>query len=179
MPPLSALHPGLDARHDRVVASLLARAPEARPANAFEARERLRALPWPGDAGGPGARAEERGATAHLGEGRLELGPGGAVRDTWTGRAIERVPLSDDVLARARLFAAAAHDALQPVLRVDREGRCLWLAACDPIDRPPTEAETHRLRAAIEALIVAGADPARLDPTVLAVDGAGAVVLRF
>ena len=179
-PPPSEVHAGLDARHDRVVAALLAPLADARPADAFQARDRLHALSWPGDASGAGTSSDERGVGERPGEGRLSVRAEGGFVDAWTGRVVECVPLSDDVIARARLFAAADHGALQPVLRIDQEGGRLWLAGCGaPLDRPLTDAERARIRSALDALVVAGADPSGLDAGAVALDGQGAVVFRF
>ncbi len=44
----SEAHAGMDARHDDVVSRLTARDPRSRPADAFQARDMLLSLPWPG-----------------------------------------------------------------------------------------------------------------------------------
>ena len=178
----SAAHPDLDARHDAIVALMTARDPAASPADAFQAREMLLSLPWPGPAntsGDPGREGAERVASDRPGSDRLEPVPDGTVVDAWTGRAIERVPLSDEVLERARLFARAGHGALQPVLRVDRDGGCLWLAACTSIDRPLTAPERVRLEGALVALQDAGERPGLVDSTPVAFGPGGEVVVRF
>ena len=124
--------------------------------------------------------AEARGAGEPAAVGRLQVRADGGFVDTWTGRPVECVPLSEAVVTRARCFAAADHAALQTVLRIDREGGHLWLAACAaPIHRSPTDVEQLRVRSALDALIAAGLDPACLDPTALAIGGEGAVVVRF
>ena len=171
----------LDARHLGVLARLTATDPRDRPADAFQARELLFSLPWPGASAA--ATAPARGVAAMEGlpeQPRLEPLSGGTLLDGWTGRPVERVPLSDAVLERARRFARAEHVALQTVLRVDREDGCLWLAACAPGPaRPLTPGERERVDGAIEALLGAGVPRAEVDPTRVAVDAAGDVVLRF
>ena len=111
----------------------------------------LLSLPWPGLAtatNGP----EPGGAEGHVsdrpGASRLERRDGGFV-DAWTGHTIECIPLSDDVLERARVFARATHDALQPVLRSIVKGARWWLASCVPIRAPadPLGARSARGRA--------------------------------
>jgi hypothetical protein len=168
----------LDARHEQLLAALLARNPDERPADAFQARDQLRALPWPGSAGAARSHRDERASGAHAGEGRLRQ-QGARRVDGWTGREVECIALTAEVLARARTFAAAGHEALQPVLRVDRDAGQLWLATCAPVTRAPSAAEAARIQAARRALVLAGAEPAALDPMVLAIDAAGAVVVRF
>jgi serine/threonine-protein kinase len=100
--------------------------------------------------------------------------------DSWTGRAIERVPLSDDTLARARAFAVADHPALQPVLRMAREDEAIWLGAVAgcTLDRPLTVAERERLDDAIRALHSAGGVHGSVDRDHVAVSLDG-VILRF
>ncbi len=179
----SEAHAGMDARHDDVVSRLTARDPRSRPADAFQARDMLLSLPWP--AAASPASAPERG----LGERRASDRPGsdrvtrradGSLADGWTGRAIECLPLTDEVLERARVFARADHHALQPVLRVDRDAGCLWLASCGPpIDRPLTPAERERLQGALDALQAAGGPPAQVGEGLAAVGPSGDVVVRF
>jgi serine/threonine-protein kinase len=176
--PGHGLDPRLDARHERVLASLLARAPEERPADAFQARDQLRALPWPGSAGPARGHRDERGATAGRGEGRLEK-RGDRLVDAWTGRPVECVALSASVVARARIFAASGHDAWQTVLRMDREAGTLWLAGCAPLARALRPSEAARVAEARRALLAAGTDPATLDPPALGIDGSGEIVVRF
>jgi serine/threonine-protein kinase len=172
--------PALDARHEALLAWLTAPEPRDRAADAFQARDRILALPWP-SAARPGPARAGRAATVTLPEGpRLEPRPDGTLEDAWTGRTLERVPLSEATLARARFFAGADHAGLQTVLRVDRDGGCLWLAACTPApDRPLAPAELERLQRAVEALRAAGMPSPEADVTAVAVDSAGGVVLRF
>ncbi len=179
----SEAHAGLDARHDRLIASMTAPDARGRPADAFQARDMILSLPWQGprsaagqaegSAGGPGASGRPEAD-------RLERRPDGALFDAWTGRAIERLPMTDEVLERARLFVRAGHDALQPVLRVDREGGWLWLASCvAAIDRDLTPTERARLKDALDALQAAGGSTGPLDATPVALGPSGEIVVRF
>jgi serine/threonine-protein kinase len=177
----SEAHRELTARHDAAIARLTALDPSARPADAFEARRELLALTWPStvDAGGarPGA---ERRASAWPRAGRLEVRPDGAVVDVWTGRAIERFPLSEPSLVRARAVACADHPALQTVLRVDREEGTIWLEALRgaPLDHPLTAPERAQLRSALDALHAAGGVHGHVDAAHVVVGESGPV-LRF
>lgn len=180
----SEAHPGLDARHDQLVARMTAPDPRSRPADAFRARELLLSLPWPGRAttNDPEESGTDSAASDRPGGERLERRADGSLVDAWTGRAIACVPLSEEVLERARVFARAGHDALQPVLRVDREGGSLWLASCTPIDRPLTGPERMRLEGALESLRVAGwhrSDTGGVVATRVAIDSSGEVVACF
>ncbi len=179
----SEAHSELDARHDAIVAQMTAQDPRSRPADAFRARDTLLSLPWPGPAvtrGDPGLGGAERKASNRPGSERLERRPDGSLVDVWTGRAIECVPLSDEVLERARIFARAGHEALQPVLRVDRDGGCVWLAACGaPIDRALSPSEQARLESALEALQGAGAAPASMGAAPVAVGPGGEITVCF
>ncbi|MCL2450169.1 MAG: protein kinase, partial [Polyangiaceae bacterium] len=155
----SEAHRGLGAAHDAVVDRLTATHPADRPASAFEAQRAIRAVPWPGEPRSGAVDPSEAGAPdAAAGRVRLVAAPGSFEIDTWTGRAVERVALSAPVLARARAFARAAHPALQEILRVDRDGHALWLAACpgEPLARSLAHAERERLEAALDALAAAG-----------------------
>jgi tRNA A-37 threonylcarbamoyl transferase component Bud32 len=183
----SERHSGLEADHDRAVALLTADDPDARPPSAFEARALLASLRWPSWAdprrrrGLADSQSSPRTAARRLDPPNEEiLTP----VDTWSGRAVERVPLSDAVLARARAFAAAAadtdHAALQTVIRVDREEGALWLAAVrgHPLDRRLTAEERARLEAALAALHARGVAHGRVDADHIAIEGE-APILRF
>jgi serine/threonine-protein kinase len=177
----SEAHGELDARHDAAIARLAALDPRERPADAFQARSELLALPWPAtlDARAGRARAE-RMSSVRPQAGRLELAPDGALVDAWTGRTIERIPLSPLALTRARSFARAEHVGLQSVLRVDREDGTLWLEAPRgrPLDRPLAAGERALLAAALEALHAAGGVHGRVDAAHVVVEDSGPV-LRF
>jgi serine/threonine-protein kinase len=177
----SEAHRELDARHDALVDRLTATDPAARPVGAYEARAALLGLPWP-SAADPVARERraERMASSRPRAGRLQPEPDGIARDTWTGRRIERLPISERAVARARAFAHADHPALQTVLRVDHEDGAIWLVAPrgHRLDRPLTASERARLADAIEALHAVGAVHGRVDAAHVLVDDSG-VVLRF
>jgi serine/threonine-protein kinase len=179
----SDAHPQLGAEHDAVVDRMTASDPLQRPADAFEARSALAALRWPGAAdtrAPPSGSRGERMTSAWPPSARLEVGSDGRTTDVWTGRAIERVPLSEGTRARARAFASADHPALQPVLRMAREDDALWLEAVAgyTLNRPLTVAERERLDSAIRALHAAGAVHGSVDREHVTVSPDG-VILRF
>jgi serine/threonine-protein kinase len=176
----SQAHRELDERHDAAVARLTAARGAERPADAFEARAALLALPWPATADALGARAVERRSSAWPSAGRLEVRLDGVVVDGWMDRPVERVPLSERALARARCFARADHPALQTVLRVDRDEGAIWLGVPPgrPLDRALLPAERAWLEAALEALHGTGGVHGSVDEAhvVLGEDGP---LLRF
>jgi serine/threonine-protein kinase len=177
----SQAHRELDARHDALVARLTAVDPSERP-GALEARSMLAALSWPADLDAGGARVRvERKSSAWPTAGRLEMNATDAsVRDGWLGRAIERVPLDERTLARARAFAAAGHPALQTVLRVDRDDGTIWLEALPARSRefPLSPSERSVLAQALDALHAAGGVHGAVDLAHVVVVDDG-VVLRF
>ena len=174
----SGAHRGLDGRHDRCIAAMMADDPGDRPPDAFAALDALSALSWPSTVEARLARRSEHPA-ARPGGGRLELLADGRRVDTWTGRAVEQVQLVDTALARARAFTQANHPGLQTVLRVDREGSAIWLEACERItDRSLLEEERSRLRAALVGLHRAGIAHGRVDREHVGV-ASGEVVLCF
>lgn len=169
-PAPSAYHPDLTSGHDAVVASLLARDPKARPADAFEARQRLLGLAW-------SARVVERGAPVSTGrrtsrppvagaqDQRLEVtfdvGDGrDAARislDRWLGRTVLVVDYDETNLERAKGFARADHPSLPTVLRVDPDAAQIWVAPplgrCLADERPSIEAAAMaRMLQALETL---------------------------
>jgi eukaryotic-like serine/threonine-protein kinase len=180
----SGAHAELDARHDAVVDRLTARDPAGRPVDAFEARAALLALPWPAviDPSAPGQRSERR-SSAWPQAGRLQVDAAGAAPlDTWTGRRIERIPLTDAVLAGARSFARAGHPALQCVLRIDREDDTLWLESPAGGPAPPqaklSPAQRAVLASALAALHAAGGVHGQVDAAHVLTAGSD-IVLRF
>jgi eukaryotic-like serine/threonine-protein kinase len=178
----SAAHGDLDARHDAVVERLAASDPAARPVDAFEARAALLALPWPAviDAHASAPRSERR-SSAWPQTGRLQIdATGGLPLDTWTGRRIERIPLTDATLAGARSFARAGHPALQGVLRVDRDEGQLWLEspAGLPLEGKLSPPQRAVLASALTALHGAGGVHGQLDAAHVLTADRG-VVLRF
>jgi serine/threonine protein kinase len=180
----SDAHRELDERHDAVVGLLTSPAPDARPADAFEARAALASLPWPATIDAVVANAgprSDRRSSAAPGAGRLEVHQDGTVVDQWTGRRIERVPLSPGALARARVFALADHPALQLVLRLDRDDNTVWLEAPRgaALDRALRPDERARLAAALDALHAAGGVHGSVDAAHVVVDDDGGALLRF
>jgi serine/threonine-protein kinase len=179
---LASAHRDLDVAHDDLVARLTAADPSGRPDDAFEARRSLFALQWPATVDVHGARTRsERQSSAWPRTARLEAGPGvGPALDTWTGRHIERVALTEQVLARASAFARAGHPALQGVLRVDRDAGAIWLEAPSgpPANRTLWPAEQARLRGALDALHAAGCVHGHVDVAHVILGKQG-VVLRF
>jgi serine/threonine-protein kinase len=125
----SAVHRDLDTRHDRLVLTLLAPAPEHRPADAFEARRALAALPWPDTIERAAMPRSERPKSDASALGRLVPIESGMALDRWLDRRVVTTTLSPLVLARASAFARADHSGLQAILRVDRATQTLWLAA--------------------------------------------------
>ena len=100
--------------------------------------------------------------------------------DTWTGRHIERIPITEPTLARAQSFARAGHPALQQVLRVDRSEGSLWLEApaARPLDGPLRASQRAALASAIGALHAAGGVHGRIDSEHVLIGG-DVPVLRF
>jgi serine/threonine-protein kinase len=177
----SAAHSELDVRHDAVIDALTNDAPERRPADAFEAKARILAIPWPANleprAERPGTK---RTPVEVLPSARLRQAPGGGWIDAWTERAVECIPMTDRLLARARRFALADHPALQTPLRLDAAG-ALWLVSPRglPLDRPLTPRERHRIEAALASLHAIGEAYGYLDASHVLVEAQGGVMLRF
>ena len=160
-PRVSDAHPDLDHRHDEVLARFLAPEPEGRFESALQARHALEALGWstrvmarrpPSDPVAPRAAA--------LGARLRPALAGGDWHDSWLGRDILLVPLSDESLRLASAFARAGHCALSTVLRVDGEARQIWVEA--PRGHPLAAGATlaagqlERLRVALASLHGAG-----------------------
>ena len=178
----SGVHRDLDVRHDAAVFSLLSEDPAHRPADAFVARQMLRALKWPSTIERvsippprPKAPSERPSAI------RLLPDVDGGEIDQWLGRKVTSVPLDAAMLARASLFARADHPALQPVLRVDRHGGAIWLAAPRgaSLTAPLAPAQIHVLREAIDRLHELGQAHGAVDPAHVFVDELGEVTLAF
>jgi serine/threonine-protein kinase len=173
----------LDARHDAIVNRLTARDPAARPDDAFEARAALIALPWPAlfDPHAAGRQPERRSSTwPRTGRLQADGATDAAPLDTWTGRRIERIPLTDATLARARSFARAGHPALQSVLRVDREDDTLWLESPSgrALEGKLLPAQRAILASALGALHQAGGVHGHIDAAHVVTEG-DRLVLRF
>lgn len=181
----SGVHRELDARHDAAVMQMLAPLADDRPPDTFAARRALSALAWPKDVerAAPRPRAPRREAERPSAARLKELDGDDEVAtttDTWTGRRVERVPLTPESLARAAAFACAGHEALQLVLRVDRGAGFLWLEAPPEgrLDRTLTPGERDELLAALDALHAHGAVHGHVDREHVAVaPGLGARLL--
>jgi tetratricopeptide (TPR) repeat protein len=180
----STCHPDVKPVHDALVLHLVATDPVRRPADAFEARRGLLAIPWPSrllaraearpriPSVRPVAVATERFARLPrppatlppgLAEAGAELG-----QDTWLGRDVVVLPLDEAELARARAFARAGHPVLPAVLRADLTARQIWVAPAlgEPLRRaarPLTRGQQKRLRDAIAALHAVGGAHGRID----------------
>lgn len=155
----SASHRELDARHDALLAELLAADPSARPPSAFEARRRVLALPWPDHTDGalparaPSVRPADAGpSAARLREPAAADADGRFVAyDTWTFRAVRVIPLAPGELERARSFARVAHPALPVVLRLDAASESVWIA--EPASEPGPVFDGPAARLLAEALL--------------------------
>ncbi len=177
----SGAHRDLDRRHDAIVLSLTADAPEDRPADAFAARRTLTALPWPSTIERAALRAEvARAPSEHPRAGRVAH-VGARVMDTFLDRPVEVFPLDTPSLVRAQAFARAEHPALQRVLRVDRPASEIWF------DEPRgmalvsvlSPAQGNALREALALLHSAGVVHGHIDRDHVRVDEEGGVILRF
>jgi serine/threonine-protein kinase len=177
----SGAHRDLDTRHDEAVLALLEEDPARRPPDAFAARRTLTALSWPSVVEPAAPRPVPRAASERPARMRVEMQLDGRAIDTWLGRAVERVPLTDVTLARAAAFARAESTSLQLVLRVDRELDEIWLepARGRPLEGPLSGAQLEQARAALDALHAAGAVHGAIDAEHLLIDGAGTLTLRF
>lgn len=178
----SDAHRELDAGHDAVVRSLLDPDPSKRPEDAFAARRALAALSWPSTIERAVApRVERRRSTDRPSVLRLATDEAGAEVDQWLGRRIISLPLDPPTLARASAFARAAHPALQPVLRVDRAARSIWLAAPRgaPLAGRLTPDQAGVLREALARLHELGQVHGAVDPAHVLVDPSGDVTLAF
>lgn len=180
----SGVHRDLDARHDALVLSLLSRDPAERPEDAFAARRALGAIPWPTivDRVDRVAPSTQRRPPSHHPEAlRVVPGPDGGELDQWLNRRIVTIPLDARSLARASVFARADHPALQAVLRVDRAGGTIWLAAPRgaPLGGKLDPRQTIAIREALDRLHELGEIHGAIDPEHLLVDELGSVTLAF
>jgi eukaryotic-like serine/threonine-protein kinase len=184
----SERHSGLNAEHDALIARWTAEDPDRRPASAHDALDDLSKLRWPSSVDSRWMRSPApRYSNDAVAAGRFEpvSSEAGTFIDAWCGRAVERMALTDRVLARARSFALADADTpggpLQAVLRVDLEGGAIWLAAVrgSPLGRPLAAAERARLQQALDALHEHGIAHGHVDASHIAVDDEAGLVLRF
>jgi serine/threonine-protein kinase len=176
--PPSARNPELTGAHDAALARLLDEDPAARPADAFEARRALGAIPWPSRppawTSAP-ARAPSDRPPKSL---RSRLAPPESTadgrdaarrrHDTWVHRDVIVLPLDERSLALARAFARAGHAALPTVLRADAAEQQIWVAA--PLGRslldeprPLSPGQLARLREAVAALHAADGAHGHID----------------
>ncbi|MGA3121242.1 MAG: protein kinase [Polyangiaceae bacterium] len=184
----SERHSGLNAEHDGLIGRWTAEDPDRRPASAHDALDDLSKLRWPSSVDSRRTRSpaapNSNDAVAASRFEPVSSGPDTFI-DTWCGRFVERVALTERVLARARAFALADADtpggALQAVLRVDPEGGAIWLARVrgSPLGRPLAAAERARLQQALDALHAHGIAHGHVDASHMAVDDEAGLVLRF
>jgi serine/threonine-protein kinase len=177
----SGVHRDLDTRHDTLVLSLLAPDPAARPEDAFAARRALGALRWPSTIERVAGPRVERQKSEHPTALRLAPQDDGTAIDRWTERRVVTLDLDARTLARASAFARADHPALQAVLRVDRAGESVWLAAPRgaPLSGKLTAAQAATLRDALVRLHEIGETHGAIGPEHVIVDENGGVVLAF
>jgi serine/threonine-protein kinase len=184
--PLATFHRHLDGRHDAVVARLVARNPTERPADAFEAARMLTELSWPIDPDSTHFTAR-RPETAPVPVAPTRIVPlegsgfGGfsCVHDAWLDRTVARTASNARALSLAGAFARAAHQALQLVLRVDREDGTVWLGVPRGrlLDRPLEVRERATLAEALAALHAEGGVHGSVDPGSIVVGRDGPVLL--
>jgi serine/threonine-protein kinase len=175
----SAVHRDLDQRHDALVLSFLSPDPDQRPEDAFRARRLLGALKWPNTIERAAAPRVERAKSDRPSAIRLVPELDGSSLDSWLSRRVVTVPLDQASLARASAFARADHPALQNVLRIDREGGEIWLAAPRgaPLATKLTHTQAAILRDALDRLHEIGASHGAIDSAHIIVDESGAPVL--
>ncbi len=178
----SAAHRDLDTRHDDVVMRMLQKDPELRPEGALAARALLGTLKWPTVVERIAVRrvVSERPSQQSVEEARYVLRDG-RLFDTWLERFIERLPLSDELLARASAYAKAAHPALQAVLSVDRKNGALVLSVPwgRRLDRQLAPPEIAWLRAALGSLHESGFVHGAVDAAHVFVDDVRGPQLQF
>jgi eukaryotic-like serine/threonine-protein kinase len=192
--PPSAFHPDLDARHDALVASLLAERSEQRPRDAFTARRMLEALPWSARVvEHERAPASRRSVRPQPGDAAARFAPArnpGDGRDTGrhfdrsTSRDVLRLPLDDDTFVRARAFAAVSPRHLALVLRALPEVGELWVECPRGVslaDRsePLGQEQLDVLLAELRALHDAGAVHGAIDAEHVYLDENGAPFLAW
>jgi eukaryotic-like serine/threonine-protein kinase len=180
----SGVHRDLSAKHDSLVLSFMSQDPKDRPEDSFAARRALGAIKWPNTIEKVAApRAEVRRESDRPSGVRLlpSTDDHGIEVDQWLGRKVVCLPLDDATLARASVFARADHHALQAVLRVDRAGGNVWLAAPrgTHLAGKLTPAQSATLRDALAALHEIGHPHGAVDPEHVFVDETGAVVLAY
>jgi serine/threonine protein kinase len=180
----SGTHRDLDARHDKLVLSMLAEDPKDRPRDAVDARRELMSLKWPTtvEPAAPIAHREEVGDEDENAT-RLRTSDDGSAVDTWTGRALERMVIDEKTHNAASLFARAGHPSLQTIFRVDRSAGEIWLEALIPLRSEIEPNSRADLTRALETLRVIGGADVSLDLSparaLVAVRASGEPVIRL
>jgi len=178
----SDANPDLNTHHDSVVMSLVAQAPESRPAGALAARAALMSLAWPA---APQKTRTTRPEAAHpsppQGARLVERVPG-VFEDTWLGRDVLPVPLTPPMLAVARVAASVVSDGLPGVLRVDGAGGQIWWevprgTTLRQAARPLSPTERAMIGEAVEALHAHGLAHGAVDPDHVVLRHGGASLL--
>jgi serine/threonine-protein kinase len=177
----SGVHRDLDTRHDTLVLSLLAADPAGRPDDAFAARRALGALKWPNTIDRVAPPRVERQKSEHPTALRLAPQDDGTAMDRWIDRRVVTLDLDARTHARASAFARADHPALQAVLRVDRAGETIWLAAPRgaALNGKLNATQAATLRDALVRLHEIGETHGSVDPEHVIVDENGGVILAF
>ena len=177
----SGVHRDLDTRHDTLVLSFLAADAAGRPEDAFAARRALGAFKWPSTIERVAVPSVERRKSEHPTAVRLAPQDDGTAIDRWIDRRVVTLALDARTLARASAFARADHPALQAVLRVDRAGESIWLAAPRgaPLSGKLTAAQAVTLRDALVRLHEIHETHGSVDAEHVIVDENGGVVLAF
>ncbi len=178
----SDTNPDLNTHHDSVVMSLIAQAPESRPAGALAARAALMSLAWPT---APQKTRTPRPEAAHPSppqRARLVERVPGVFEDTWLGRDVLPVPLTPPMLAVARVAASIVSDGLPGVLRVDGAGGQIWWevprgTTLRQAARPLSPTERAMIVEAVEALHAHGLAHGAVDPDHVVLRHGGASLL--
>lgn len=179
-PRVSSARPGMPAAFDDVIAAMLSKDPDARPADAPSARALINALPW--DDLGLEARAPRAPSLAPDRDADDEgerLVPGtkpGEWVDQRLGRSIERVALPRAQRALAQRWAQVESTALQVVhaLYEEDDADVLWLSPLGPL-RPLDEAPPAARAAVASALRAWELDPALHGRVMVATEDADVV----
>jgi serine/threonine protein kinase len=178
----SGVHRDLNAQHDAVVFSLVDDDPAKRPEDAFSARKALGALKWPSTIERVARPRKDVKRPSDRPSGlRLMPDDGGHEIDQWLGRRVVSIDLTAASLARASAFARADHPVLQAVLRVDREGKAIWLACPKgtPLAARASREQLAMLREALDRLHEVGEAHGAVDAEHVLIDELGGLTLTF
>jgi serine/threonine-protein kinase len=181
----SAHHRALAATHDALVLSFLAVDPTMRPHDATAAQKALEALTWPDAARHVAASTRPGSVRRAPSEAppslRLQRQSDGSDSDVWLQRAVLTLPLDKGTLARASVFARAAHPSLPCVLHVDRQAEVIWVARPkgQRLEGLLSHAQVTSLREALARLHELGEVYGRLERENVWVDEHGRVALAF